>query len=93
MLFSLYFSFLCGLMVMFSMRNHLLLTLISVEFIMIIVYSFMFMNFMSFNYEMYFLIMFLVMLVCEGSLGLSILVGLIRCHGNDMVSSLLLILW
>nr|YP_008854361.1 NADH dehydrogenase subunit 4L [Corythucha ciliata]AGM48385.1 NADH dehydrogenase subunit 4L [Corythucha ciliata] len=79
--------FIFGLMVMLSMRSHLLLTLISIEFLMTIIYLIMFYNFMIFSYEFYFLILFLVMIVCEGALGLSILVSLIRSHGNDMIGS------
>nr|YP_010563147.1 NADH dehydrogenase subunit 4L [Stephanitis chinensis]UYX61153.1 NADH dehydrogenase subunit 4L [Stephanitis chinensis] len=90
---SLLISYVCGFMVFFSMRVHLLLTLISIEFLMIIIYMMMFNVFMIFGNDLYFLILFLVMLVCEGSLGLSILVCLIRCHGNDMINSLYMLLW
>nr|YP_009685244.1 NADH dehydrogenase subunit 4L [Corythucha marmorata]QDM37013.1 NADH dehydrogenase subunit 4l [Corythucha marmorata] len=85
--------FFIGLMVLFSLRSHLLLTLISIEFLMIILYLIMFNNFMIFGYEFYFIILFLVMAVCEGSLGLSILVSLIRSHGNDMINSLYMMSW
>nr|AFI23509.1 NADH dehydrogenase subunit 4L [Ammianus toi] len=86
-------SYVCGLIVFFSMRNHLLLTLMSIEFLMIIMYAFMYINFMNYGFELFFIILFLIMLVCEGSLGLSILVSLIRSHGNDMVNSLYMMLW
>nr|ARB50152.1 NADH dehydrogenase subunit 4L [Perissonemia borneenis] len=86
-------SYICGLIVFFSMRKHLLLTLMGVEFMMVNMYMIMFLNFLSYGCEFYFLIFFLVMLVCEGSLSLSILVSLIRSHGNDMINSLYLMLW
>lgn len=38
---------------------------------------------MFIDYDIYILIVFLVFSVCEGSLGLSILVSIIRSHGND----------
>lgn len=45
-------------------------------------------NFLNFNLrEMYFLMVFLVFIVCEGSLGLSILVLIIRVHGNNLFQS------
>jgi hypothetical protein len=37
-----------------------------------------------FNYSLFFVVYFLVFSVCEGSLGLSILVSIIRSHGNDI---------
>lgn len=36
-----------------------------------------------YNNELYFNIVFLIMRVCEGVLGLSILISLIRSYGND----------
>jgi NADH-ubiquinone oxidoreductase chain 4L len=38
---------------------------------------------LSFNYGLFFVVYFFVFSVCEGSLGLSILVSMIRSHGND----------
>jgi NADH-ubiquinone oxidoreductase chain 4L len=40
-----------------------------------------------FNYELYFVMLFLVFSVCEGFLGLSILVSMIRGSGNDYFQS------
>jgi NADH-ubiquinone oxidoreductase chain 4L len=41
----------------------------------------------SFNYSLFFVVYFLVFSVCEASLGLSILVSIIRSHGNDYFQS------
>nr|YP_010710154.1 NADH dehydrogenase subunit 4L [Stephanitis nashi]WCS41454.1 NADH dehydrogenase subunit 4L [Stephanitis nashi] len=90
---SLLISYICGFVVFFTMHIHLLLTLISIEFLMIVIYMIMFNVLLIFNNDLYFLIIFMVMLVCEGTLGLSILVSLIRCHGNDMINSLYMMLW
>jgi NADH-ubiquinone oxidoreductase chain 4L len=52
--------------------------------------SFIFFSFFylcSFNYSLFFVVYFLVFSVCEGSLGLSILVSIIRSHGNDYFQS------
>lgn len=35
------------------------------------------------GFELYFSIIFIVYCVCEGALGLAVLVSLIRTHGND----------
>nr|YP_009441704.1 NADH dehydrogenase subunit 4L [Hydrochus carinatus]AOY39236.1 NADH dehydrogenase subunit 4L [Hydrochus carinatus] len=64
-------------------RKHLLLMLLSLEFIVVSLYFNMFIYLSYFNYEYYFSMIFLTMSVCEGALGLSILVSLIRTHGND----------
>nr|YP_009488375.1 NADH dehydrogenase subunit 4L [Tingis cardui]AWD31634.1 NADH dehydrogenase subunit 4L [Tingis cardui] len=90
---SLIISYICGFTVLFSMRSHLLLTLIGIEFLMIVIYMIMFYNFIIFNFDLYFIMLFLILLVCEGGLGLSILVTLIRTHGNDMINSLYMMLW
>nr|ATN41124.1 NADH dehydrogenase subunit 4L [Endopterygota sp. 25 LC-2017] len=75
--------FIFSLMVFISSRKHLLVTLISLEFIVLVIYIFMF-NYLSYmNYEYYFSMVFLTFSVCEGTLGLSILVSLIRTHGSD----------
>nr|AWN56151.1 NADH dehydrogenase subunit 4L [Canthidium sp. DPP-2018] len=64
-------------------RKHLLLMLLSLEFIILSLYFNMFLYLSFFNFEFFWGMIFLTMSVCEGVLGLSILVNLIRTHGND----------
>nr|QNG56219.1 NADH dehydrogenase subunit 4L [Pediacus sp. MJ-2020] len=87
MLMLLSFMFFCGLFVFSSKRKHLLLMLLSVEFVVLVLYLNMFMYLMLMNYELFFLMIYLTMSVCEGVLGLSLLVSMIRVHGNDYVLS------
>nr|YP_003331298.1 NADH dehydrogenase subunit 4L [Chauliognathus opacus]ACM45020.1 NADH dehydrogenase subunit 4L [Chauliognathus opacus] len=62
---------------------HLLLMLMSLELIVVSLYLGL-LNFLVFNMnEYYFLLVFLTMSVCESTLGLSILVSLIRSYGSD----------
>nr|YP_007626962.1 NADH dehydrogenase subunit 4L [Anopheles hinesorum]AFO73349.1 NADH dehydrogenase subunit 4L [Anopheles hinesorum]AFO73440.1 NADH dehydrogenase subunit 4L [Anopheles farauti] len=79
--------FLFGCLVFVSNRKHLLSTLLSLEFMVLSLFIFLFfyLNFMS--YETYFSMFFLTFCVCEGVLGLSILVSMIRTHGNDYFQS------
>nr|ALO77312.1 NADH deshydrogenase subunit 4L [Byrrhinus sp. BYR01] len=77
------FMYLCGLMVFVSKRKHLLLMLLSLEFIVLSLYFFMFMYLAGYNYETYMCMIFLTMSVCESALGLGILVSMIRTYGND----------
>nr|ANJ70687.1 NADH dehydrogenase subunit 4L [Stomis pumicatus] len=80
--------FFIGLMVFSFKRKHLLLMLLSMEFIILSLYMLMFIYLSMFNYEYYFSMLFLVFCVCESVLGLSILVSLIRTHGNDFFFSM-----
>nr|YP_010397353.1 NADH dehydrogenase subunit 4L [Glycyphana fulvistemma]UQJ77460.1 NADH dehydrogenase subunit 4L [Glycyphana fulvistemma] len=73
----------CGLMSFCIKRKHLLLMLLSLEFIILSLYFNLYIYLMYFGFEFYFGMIFLTMSVCEGALGLSILVSLVRTHGND----------
>nr|YP_010946293.1 NADH dehydrogenase subunit 4L [Allacta robusta]WGO57011.1 NADH dehydrogenase subunit 4L [Allacta robusta] len=87
MMIYLYFMFFCGVWVFCSGRNHLLIILLSLEFMVLIMYLIMY-NFIYFyNYELFFVVLFLTFSVCEGALGLSILVSMIRSCGNDYMKS------
>nr|WSP02043.1 NADH dehydrogenase subunit 4l [Bembidion laterale] len=77
-----------GLLVFSSKRKHLLLMLLSLEFIILSLYMLIFIYLSMYSYEFYFSLMFLIFCVCESVLGLSILVSLIRTHGNDFFFSL-----
>nr|YP_010710245.1 NADH dehydrogenase subunit 4L [Dyscolus lucifuga]WCS91692.1 NADH dehydrogenase subunit 4L [Dyscolus lucifuga]WCS91796.1 NADH dehydrogenase subunit 4L [Dyscolus lucifuga] len=82
------FMFFTGMMVFSSKRKHLLLMLLSLEFIILSLYMLMFIYLSMFSYEYYFSMVFLTFCVCESVLGLSILVSLIRTHGNDFFFSM-----
>nr|YP_003331376.1 NADH dehydrogenase subunit 4L [Apatides fortis]ACM45059.1 NADH dehydrogenase subunit 4L [Apatides fortis] len=68
-------------------RKHLLSLLLSLEFIALSLFGLIVLKFSYYNYESFFLMVFLTFAVCEGSLGLSILVSMVRTHGNDYFSS------
>nr|YP_010472532.1 NADH dehydrogenase subunit 4L [Harpalus griseus]UVG42156.1 NADH dehydrogenase subunit 4L [Harpalus griseus] len=82
------FMFFIGMLVFSSKRKHLLLMLLSLEFIILSIYMLMFIYLSMFDFEYYFSMMFLTFCVCESVLGLSILVSLIRTHGNDFFFSM-----
>nr|QVM79240.1 NADH dehydrogenase subunit 4L [Grammoptera ruficornis] len=79
------FMFFSGLLVFTLKRKHLLLMLLSLEFIVLSLYLSIFIYLSMLNYEFFFSMIFLTMSVCEGALGLSILVLMIRTHGNDYI--------
>nr|YP_010519734.1 NADH dehydrogenase subunit 4L [Furcilarnaca chirurga]UXP34331.1 NADH dehydrogenase subunit 4L [Furcilarnaca chirurga] len=79
--------FLIGMHVFCSKRKHLLMTLLSLEFMVLVTFMMLFIFFNFFSCELFFSMVFLVFSVCEGALGLSILVSMIRTHGNDFFQS------
>nr|WDY84688.1 NADH dehydrogenase subunit 4L [Gilpinia sp. 1 GYN-2022c] len=81
--YLLYIMFLISFLSLSLNRFHLLMFLLSIEFIILMLY-FMFILFLNmFLMELYFIMVFLIFAVCEGVLGLSILIYMIRLHGND----------
>nr|YP_010567290.1 NADH dehydrogenase subunit 4L [Nesodiprion zhejiangensis]UZC33517.1 NADH dehydrogenase subunit 4L [Nesodiprion zhejiangensis] len=64
-------------------RFHLLMVLLTIEFIILILYFMLFLLLNLYIMELYFIMIFLIFSVCEGVLGLSILIFMIRLHGND----------
>nr|UHA56247.1 NADH dehydrogenase subunit 4L [Risoba obstructa] len=79
--------FFVGNLIFVSKHKHLLIVLLSLEFIVLSIFFFMLFFFSMIEYDLYMLMVFLVFSVCEGALGLSILVSMIRTHGNDYFQS------
>nr|YP_010545628.1 NADH dehydrogenase subunit 4L [Tabanus pleskei]UYG48385.1 NADH dehydrogenase subunit 4L [Tabanus pleskei] len=77
------FMFIMGVMVFVSNRKHLLSTLLSLEFMVLSLFLLLFIYLNLYNFESFFSMVFLTFSVCEGALGLSVLVSMIRTHGND----------
>nr|QUE43176.1 NADH dehydrogenase subunit 4L [Pyrocoelia fumigata] len=87
-----YFMYFIGLVVFCFKSKHLLLMLLSLEFIVLSLYFGIYLVIFKYFYEYNFMMVFLTFSVCEGALGLSILVSMIRSFGNDYFQSLN-ILW
>nr|WUV40953.1 NADH dehydrogenase subunit 4L [Dolichopus linearis] len=81
------FMFMSGVIMFVLNRKHLLSMLLSLEYIVLSLFGLLFMYLMVLGYQSFFTMMFLTFSVCEGALGLSILVSLIRTHGNDYFQS------
>nr|AXS65175.1 NADH dehydrogenase subunit 4L [Coleoptera sp. 12 KM-2017] len=91
-LFSFIIMVISSLLVYSLKRKHLLIMLLSLELIVVSMYLGLFYSLNQLGYECFFSLIFLTMSVCEGVLGLSILVLMIRVYGNDFISSFS-ILW
>nr|YP_010265409.1 NADH dehydrogenase subunit 4L [Cyphoderus aff. similis]UIR97921.1 NADH dehydrogenase subunit 4L [Cyphoderus aff. similis] len=83
------FSFFSGMLVFSSVREHLLSMLLSLEYMVLMIYLLMFTCLDTGSY--YFSFIYLVMTACEGALGLSILITMGRAYGGDYFSSLSMI--
>nr|AKM22519.1 NADH dehydrogenase subunit 4L [Plodia interpunctella] len=79
--------YLIGNLIFSSKQKHLLIVLLSLEFIVLSMFFLILLYVSYYESNMYMLMVFLVFSVCEGALGLSILVSMIRTHGNDYFQS------
>nr|AQV11453.1 NADH dehydrogenase subunit 4L [Mesomelena mesomelaena] len=75
--------FVMGVFIFVSNRKHLLSMLLSLEYMVLSLFLLLFIYLNLLGYEFFFSMMFLTFSVCEGALGLSVLVSMIRTHGND----------
>nr|QZI85947.1 NADH dehydrogenase subunit 4L [Eocanthecona furcellata] len=91
--YILLFNLFSGIIVFCSTRKHLLLSLLSLEYMVLSVFFSLFLVMYNYGYELYFTLLFLVFTVCEGALGLSILVSLVRNQGNDYLTSMSMLSW
>nr|QNE85618.1 NADH dehydrogenase subunit 4L [Hybos culiciformis] len=82
-----FIMFILGILMFVSNRKHLLSMLLSLEFIVLSLFLVLFIYLSYMSYEGIFSMMFLTFSVCEGALGLSILVSMIRSYGNDYFQS------
>nr|BDH80266.1 NADH dehydrogenase subunit 4L [Ceriodaphnia dubia] len=71
-----------------SKRKHLLATLLSLEGLMLLLFSlFYFISISYINFST-FVLVFLTLTACEGALGLSLLIFIVRSFGGDKFNSL-----
>nr|UPL65994.1 NADH dehydrogenase subunit 4L [Isometopus sp.] len=87
------FMFVSGLLVFCFMNKHILVSLLGLEYLVLSIFMFFIFFFVDLLGDYYMILLFLVFSVCEGVLGLSVLVMLIRSHGNDFIYSLCLDMW
>nr|QUL60387.1 NADH dehydrogenase subunit 4L [Terrapotamon thungwa] len=73
----------CGLWGFMNFHKHLLNSLLSLEFMMLGVFWLLVLEVSSVASETYFVLFFLTLAACEGALGLSLLVFIVRSHGSD----------
>uniref|UniRef100_A0AAU6PC14 NADH-ubiquinone oxidoreductase chain 4L n=1 Tax=Tituria planata TaxID=3133672 RepID=A0AAU6PC14_9HEMI len=69
-------------------RKHMLMSLLSLEFMMMSLLMKITLYCLMMKYSLFMLLFMMTFLVCEGVLGLSILVNMIRCQGNDLLNTM-----
>lgn len=79
--------FIISSLIFVSNRKHLLATLLTLELIILILFLMLYKFTLINSPIIWILIIYLVFAVCEGALGLSILVSIIRTHGNNYFQS------
>nr|YP_007025082.1 NADH dehydrogenase subunit 4L [Gorpis humeralis]AEH21209.1 NADH dehydrogenase subunit 4L [Gorpis humeralis] len=85
--------FMISLLTFCRMHKHLLMTLLSMEMLTLMIFLLFFIFLTNYGCGGYFMLVYLTFAVCEGCLGLAILVSLIRCCGNDMIMPLSVLSW
>lgn len=86
------YIYIIGLLTLCSIRKHIFLCLVRLEFIVLSLFLIIRLYLINYDYEIYICTVFLTFIVCEGAIGLSVLVYLIRSHGNDYLNSIRTIL-
>ena len=77
------FMVVCGLWRFIRYHKHLLNSLLRLEFIILGVFWLLRRQISNVGREIYFSLFFLTLAACEGALGLSLLVQVVRRHGSD----------
>nr|YP_010531303.1 NADH dehydrogenase subunit 4L [Mileewa sharpa]UXX17562.1 NADH dehydrogenase subunit 4L [Mileewa sharpa] len=85
-----FYLFIMGLISLTFIRKHVLLCLMSLEFIVLSLLLMIFLFCTSYFFSFYIFVFFMTFYVCEGVLGLSVLISMIRCYGNDYMNSMFL---
>ena len=81
------FIFLVGTWIYISKRKHLINILIRLEYLVLSIFILLILVTFLIGLETYVSLIFLVASVCEGRLGVGIIVGIVRSHGSDYISS------
>nr|ASM41859.1 NADH dehydrogenase subunit 4L [Scaphoideus maai] len=87
MFYTFIYMYLMSMLSLLLIRKHIFLCLLSLEFIVVSLLM-MYMYYFFFINGFYLMVLMMVFFVCEGVLGLSVLVSMIRCYGNDYMNSM-----
>lgn len=80
--------FICGILKFSLNYKFLLINLLTLEFIVLILFINLFIYLNLLKIEIFFIIIFITLSVCEGVLGISLLIIIIRNYNNNYFQSL-----
>nr|AWU48995.1 NADH dehydrogenase subunit 4L [Mesohomotoma hibisci] len=89
--FTCVFMFYFGLKMIFFNAKHLLMILLTFEYIGLIIFLLLINMFMIYMYDLSLIIYFLITLVCEAVLGLVLMTLVVRSHGSDYIKSIVML--
>nr|YP_009500762.1 NADH dehydrogenase subunit 4L [Trioza urticae]AWU49114.1 NADH dehydrogenase subunit 4L [Trioza urticae] len=84
------FMFYFGMIMFFMKKKHILMMLLSLEFLSLIMLLLLINFLCGFLYDFNILIYFIIILVCEAVMGLCLLTLMVRTHGSDYSKCLLI---
>uniref|UniRef100_A0AAU8G9A3 NADH dehydrogenase subunit 4l n=1 Tax=Colposcenia ignota TaxID=3230277 RepID=A0AAU8G9A3_9HEMI len=90
MIFLCLIMFYFGIKTFFMNQSHLLIMLLSLEFLVMVILLMLSFLLGIFGFDYLLMIYFMVILVCEAVLGLILLTMVVRCHGSDYIKSVIL---
>nr|YP_002317254.1 NADH dehydrogenase subunit 4L [Symphylella sp. YG-2006]ABQ01740.1 NADH dehydrogenase subunit 4L [Symphylella sp. YG-2006] len=70
-----------------SNRRHILMSLMSLEFISMMLFLMLMINFSFGGFDAYLGVIYLAFSACEGAFGLGVIVFVVRGFGNDLFSA------
>nr|QDH82219.1 NADH dehydrogenase subunit 4L [Parapolybia varia] len=88
--FYLFCLFFMSLILVMKYYNHMLKILLCIEFIVV---NLLLNIYMIMQFNDYYLLIFMVMFVMEGILGISLVIMMIMYKGNDYIYNLSMIMW
>nr|YP_010561836.1 NADH dehydrogenase subunit 4L [Decolopoda australis]UYX57783.1 NADH dehydrogenase subunit 4L [Decolopoda australis] len=81
-----FFIFMAGIYMYINFHKHILMMLLTLELLMLLTYLMMMINFSLMDLNLSLSLYYLSVSVCDGALGLSLLVKLIRTWSNDSMN-------
>nr|DAZ91272.1 TPA_asm: ND4L [Gammarus pulex] len=88
---SLSVGVICSIFSFVFNHSHLLNSLLSLEFLVLMVYWLLSLNLVSTGVGAFYAIFYIVVSVCEGVLGLSLLISGVYSHGSDYLKSYMMV--
>nr|UZT67520.1 NADH dehydrogenase subunit 4L [Figites sp. ZJUH 20220009] len=86
------YTYIMSCLLLTILYTHLLMTLMTMEIMMMNLMMMMFSMLLLLNME-YFILFYLLIIVCEGVLGLTLMILMIKHKGNDKLKSISLKMW